>query len=49
MGLTKGLSARLSAAIPSSLIVIVAYEFVKKLSLKMPEERINTHNSVSRY
>ncbi|KAI6660529.1 Solute carrier family 25 member 44 [Oopsacas minuta] len=50
MGLTKGLSARLTAAIPFSICVIVTYEFVKKMSLKSPEDRIvGPNNSKSSF
>ena len=37
MGLTKGLSARIIAMVPSSVAMVLGYETVKRLSLKTSE------------
>ena len=34
MGLTKGLTARLLNSMPSSLVIIVGYETLKRVSLR---------------
>lgn len=33
-GLTKGLSARILSMVPSSIVMVLGYETVKRLSLK---------------
>ena len=35
---TKGLSARVLSMVPSSLVIVIGYETVKKLSLKTEQE-----------
>ena len=37
LGLTKGLSARIIAMVPSSVAMVLGYETVKRLSLKTSE------------
>ena len=37
IGLTKGLSARIIAMVPSSIAMVLGYETVKRLSLKTSE------------
>lgn len=37
VGLTKGLSARMLAMVPSSVVMVLGYETVKRLSLKTSE------------
>ena len=37
LGLTKGLSARMLFMVPSSVVMILGYETVKRLSLKTSE------------
>lgn len=39
-GLTKGLSARILAMVPSSLVMVLGYETVKRLSLKTVEKEL---------
>lgn len=39
-GLTKGLSARILAMVPSSLAMVLGYETVKRLSLKTVEKEL---------
>lgn len=36
-GLTKGLSARILSMVPSSIVMVLGYETVKRLSLKTSE------------
>lgn len=37
LGLTKGLSARMLSVVPSSVVMVLGYETVKRLSLKTSE------------
>jgi len=41
-GLTKGLSARIISATPSTIVIVVGYETLKKLSLR-PELMDSRH------
>lgn len=40
VGLTKGLSARMLAMVPSSVVMVLGYETVKRLSLKTSEAEL---------